>query len=234
MKVLFIGNSHTYFNDMPAVFAEVMKEGTGTQTEVTMLAYSWKDLEWHMTTEYFTARFNILYGGYDYCIIQQAAHPFPGEETTLNNARRICELCEKAGTRPIVIETWAEKKYPEHQDHLSAANRMVAEKAGAELAPVGSIWSSLVSEHPEIDLFWKDGEHAGVYGDLVITAVLYRMITGEFADPEILGRSARNFVGDMRLDFHHPRVIEDKEKIRTTPDTEKVETICRYVSDYFG
>ena len=111
---------------------------------------------------------------------------------------------------------------------------MVAEKAGAELAPVGSIWRALVNDHPEVDLFWKDGEHAGVYGDLIITAVLIRMITGDNVSRDVLKSCARNFVRDMRLDFHQPRVMEDKEEIRTVPDPDKVETICRYVGDYFG
>lgn len=27
MRVLFIGNSHTYFNDMPEIFAELARKG---------------------------------------------------------------------------------------------------------------------------------------------------------------------------------------------------------------
>ena len=37
MRVLFIGNSHTYFNDMPHIFKQVCQENN-IDMEVTMLA----------------------------------------------------------------------------------------------------------------------------------------------------------------------------------------------------
>ena len=82
MRVLFVGNSHTYMNDMPALFADVMEKTTGEKTEVSMLAYSGRQLEWHRA-EYFSLRFALLYGNYDYCVFQQAAHPFPDIDSTL-------------------------------------------------------------------------------------------------------------------------------------------------------
>ena len=79
MRVLFVGNSHTYFNDMPAQFARMVRELTGRKPEVEMLAYSGRSLSWHRE-EYFALRFALLRGGFDYCVLQQQAHPFPGEE----------------------------------------------------------------------------------------------------------------------------------------------------------
>ena len=43
MKVLFLGNSHTYFHDMPALFARFGKKTCGEKPHVTMLAYSYRD-----------------------------------------------------------------------------------------------------------------------------------------------------------------------------------------------
>ena len=69
MNVLFLGNSHTYFHDMPALFARFGEKTCGEKPHVTMLAYSYRDLDWHQK-EYFALRFNLMYGGYDYCVIQ--------------------------------------------------------------------------------------------------------------------------------------------------------------------
>ena len=99
MRVLFVGNSHTYFNDMPALFRRMCRELGETEPELTMLAYSGRSLAWHRE-EYFALRFALLHGRFDYCVIQQQAHPFPGEEATEAGARAICALCRKAGTRP--------------------------------------------------------------------------------------------------------------------------------------
>lgn len=254
IKVLFIGNSHTYFNDMPQSFADMCQAG-GVETDVVMLAYSWKDLEWHMSKEYFTARFNILYGGYDYCVVQQGAHPFPGEETTMANAARIAELCRKAGTKVLLIETWAEKKYPQHQELLSEANRKVADSIGAQLVPVGSVWQQLLTECPEIDLFWKDGEHASPYGDYVISALLSRMILTDlsggdqsragdvsemnledsaggvsFKDPlEEFDGAGKDFAGDLEIDFYSPRVLENVSEISMQLDADKITKINKVI-----
>ena len=61
MKVLFIGNSHTFFNDMPALFARFAEMTTGEKTEAVMLAYGGRDYKWHRK-EYFSVRYNLLYG----------------------------------------------------------------------------------------------------------------------------------------------------------------------------
>ena len=39
MKILFIGNSHTYMNDMPELTREMIENATGESCEVFMLAY---------------------------------------------------------------------------------------------------------------------------------------------------------------------------------------------------
>ena len=36
MRTLFIGNSHTYFNDMPKIFADICRKN-GIDMQVTML-----------------------------------------------------------------------------------------------------------------------------------------------------------------------------------------------------
>ena len=70
-KILFIGNSHTYMNDMPELTRQMIENITGEECQVFMLAYSVRSLKWHMKEEYFSERFNILHGHYDYCIINR-------------------------------------------------------------------------------------------------------------------------------------------------------------------
>ena len=60
MKVLFIGNSHTYFNDMPHLFAEICRENHA-EVEVTMLAHGGRGWDFHLEEP--EVQFNIRYGG---------------------------------------------------------------------------------------------------------------------------------------------------------------------------
>ncbi len=51
MRILFIGNSHTYMNDMPQLVREMIESATGEKCDVVMLAYSGRSLKWHMGEE---------------------------------------------------------------------------------------------------------------------------------------------------------------------------------------
>ena len=230
IRVLFIGNSHTYFNDMPWLFAEKYLECTGHRAEVTMLAYSGRTLEWHMQ-EYFSVRANILHGKYDYCVIQQAAHPFPGEETTFEYARKIIDLCRIAGTEPVLCMTWAEKRFPENQKKMVDCYTKLAADEGVLLSPVGLIWEHMLKTHPEVDLFWKDGEHASPYGDYLIACTLCRLLTSD---------ESLNSISDMAFDFaisgtwENPEAISDMDRLRISLDPDGAAAIRNGIRCIFG
>ena len=85
MKVLFLGNSHTFFNDMPQIFKNICAE-KGKDVEVGMLAHPGVTYGWHYN-QFTDLRFALLWGGYDYIVMQQAAHsPCPEKEETLTDA----------------------------------------------------------------------------------------------------------------------------------------------------
>ena len=71
MKVLFLGNSHTYYNDLPALFKNICKQ-CGRDVEVSMLAQPGVTYDWHLTNGT-DLRFALIHGGYDYIVMQQAA-----------------------------------------------------------------------------------------------------------------------------------------------------------------
>ena len=231
MKVLFIGNSHTYFNDMPAVFSAFWETNTGEKPDVTMLAYSYRDLAWH-GSEYFALRFNILYGSYDFCIIQQQAHPFPGKEKTLAGLLPILKLCADAGVKPILVATWVEKRFPELQEPVNRAYFEISESTGCTLAPAGPIWETVLREHPEADLFWTDGEHASPEGDYLLAMTVFRTIFGRngFVCPE----KTRDFTNGAPIDFDSPKVIETAALTEKTLDSAVISTLKAAVEEYFS
>lgn len=183
MRILFIGNSHTFMNDMPALVRDMTESVTGEKCETVMLAYGGRSLKWHMSEEYFAVRFNILHGGYDFCVMQEVAHPMTDEEETYGNIRRISGLCRTAGTVPVIFETWAEKAIPEHQAEMTRRYRGISEETGAVLAPVGEAWEK-AEKFPEIELYWKDGEHASPEGDFLTALVITKAVTGMIPDSD--------------------------------------------------
>jgi len=216
MRVLFIGNSHTYFNDMPALFASMCEELAGTKPEVTMLAYSGRTLEWHCE-EYFSLRFALLYGNYDFCIIQQRAHPFPEEQETVSWAERIFALCGSAGTKPVVFMPWAQKDEPEMQPVISGICKRLAQDHDALLLPAGDMFQKVRSLYPDIELYWEDGGHASPYGDYLLAAALAVLLTGKNA-PDSLPHTGFDFRCVFEGEDGYPHAEEELEKVRTALD----------------
>ncbi len=161
---------------MPHLFAGMCEALTGERTEVTMLAFSNRTLKWHCD-EYFSVRFALLYGGYDYCVIQQFGHPLPPVEETEPPLEKLVRLCERVGTKPVLYMTWARSDEPENTAQISKLYRTLSDKYQTLLAPMAELFETVHAEHPEINLFWDDGSHASPYGDYLIAATLAAIIT---------------------------------------------------------
>ena len=232
MRVLFIGNSHTYFHDMPHTFARMCAQLTGETPEVTMLAYSNRSLAWHRE-EYFSLRFALLYGKYDYCVLQQQAHPFPDEEQTRNSVLRILSLCQSSGTKPVLMMTWAEREHPEHFLPMHRFYPSLAAEIGALLAPVGELFDELIHTHPEIELYWNDGEHASVYGDYLIAATLASLLCGR-TDLTTLDDQAIDFDLDFEGENGMPLAKECAADCAVQLDGQKTEVIRALISNRLG
>lgn len=226
MKVLFVGNSHTFFNDMPELFGRFVEKTTGEKPEVVMLAYSGRDYTWHRK-EYFAVRFNLMYGGFDYCILQQAAHPYPPIETTLEYGKMLIDLCKKCDVKPVVYMTWAEKRFPENQQKMIDTCKTLTNENGALLAPIGEVWQKVQQEYPDIELYFRDGEHAGPYGDFLIASVLCKLLTGDVSD-EVIGQGF-DFRQDSVFNFELPEIIEDKEKVPVELDRNESSRILEII-----
>lgn len=178
MKVLFLGNSHTFYNDMPQIFADICAE-RGKDVEVAMQAHPGVTYGWHykQLTE---LRFALMHGGFDYIVMQQAAHsPCPSKEETLEDAGKIIALARQCGVTPIQTMPWAEKRDPDHQKGMYDIYNTLSKQYDVKLTVAGNVFEDVFYNHPEIDMYWRDGEHASPYGSYVIAMAAYAAIFGE-------------------------------------------------------
>ena len=160
MKVLFIGNSHTYFNDMPYIFKLICQENN-IDVDVTMLAHGYKGLDFHQKEP--EVRFNILYGGYDYIVLQHLQGGF--DEKTLNSSvEAIKKYIDRTDSKIVLYMPWTIKSEREKQKSMSDAYINLAKKLNVLVAPVGLVWWEFKDEHPDIELYFKDDKHASEIG----------------------------------------------------------------------
>lgn len=173
MRTLFIGNSHTYYNDLPHLFARACEEH-GVRMDVAMLASPGIGLDEHSTHQ--DVRFNILYGNYDYIILQHRAHPMGDLDSMSDGVRILMEYIRRTKAQPVFYMTWSKKADPEGQAPMSAIYRELGREYGAKVAPVGEYWWKYREEHPDVELYDEDGAHASLRGSRLAARVLYRTI----------------------------------------------------------
>lgn len=185
-KILFIGNSHTYFHDLPYIFRcfteseQAQKDGVEPMFSA-MICHGGRMLCEHLREP--EIHYNLKFGDYDYVVLQQAAHPFPGKEALLSDGKALCDMIrssENVYAQPVAYMTWAEKAYPEHQQIMIESYTQLAAENHAILAPVGAVWQSILQdENNTVDLYYTDGEHASLEGTYLAACVLYASITGK-------------------------------------------------------
>lgn len=177
MKVLFIGNSHTYVHDMPLIFKEKAKN-LGIDCHVTMIAHPGWTLEKHNQNP--EVKFNILYGDYDYVVCQEYAHPFGPVENLYTGMRILKSYIDETKAKMIIYPTWAPKYNPDVQTIMSEAHKRIAEELNVSLAPVDIRWVDTLKNNKEIELYGPDGEHPSVAGsNLISQAILDTIIAIE-------------------------------------------------------
>lgn len=200
MKVLFLGNSHTFVHYVPARVARFC-EGQGRPVETVMLTHPGVGLDWHL--EQSQTYYNLLCGGCDAVVLQHNAHPFPGRESLLAAGKKVLSLLPE-GTKGYLYMTWTEKANPQGQEAMSAAYEELARQTGAVLCPVGRVWQAVRAAHPEEELYFADGEHSSVLGASLAGAVIGRALLGLDLSPELCYRDAKS-LETLSLD---PRMLD--------------------------
>jgi len=141
LRVLFVGNSLTYYNDLPATFATLYRATEpGTKIQTEMLAQGGGKLRERLNDGQLAAlltrqRFDIVvlqeFGGWPDC-----PREFPGCEDAPLALREAVNLVRANGARAVWFATW--QANPGAQQSLSRASAALAREVGVDIVDVGA------------------------------------------------------------------------------------------------
>lgn len=192
LRVLFIGNSFTFFNDLPGMFVELAQSG-GHVVEVEMIAWGgWTCADHANSAETLDA---IAQGNWDYVILQEQSQ-LPvlvdqRDEKMYSAIRLLDEKIRASGAAPILFMTWARKDgLPEQglsdyfmmQDEVQSGYLEIANELDAIVAPVGVAWKSVLLQEPHFSLWNADGIHPGQEGTYLTALVFYAVLFQQSPD----------------------------------------------------
>jgi len=212
LRVLFIGNSYTYTNNLPAIVSAFSRALPNTRPiDTGMVATGGATLRSAWTDGKALAA--IRSGRWDYVVLQEQSSLgslFVNGRIAINDpakyfyeyARRFDAAIHEAGARTAFFLTWAPQDEPDEIQPLTEAYATIAAERHAVLAPVGTAWAVVRSRHPEIELFDPapyDGMHPSPAGSYLSAAVIYAALTGQSAAgaaPRITGPASIDGVVD--------------------------------------
>ncbi len=173
LKVLFIGNSHTYLHKMPWILAGLAgAEHRGCGILVEQRTENGAGLKDHWQDQ--KTRASIAEKPWDAVVLQdRSGGPLKDRDAFDRYARLFVNEVKKQGADPVLYMTWAHRDRPEQQQAITDAYRTAALEFEAGLAPVGTAWKRVRREKPDLGLYHADGRHAGPAGAYLAACVFY-------------------------------------------------------------
>lgn len=195
MDALFLGNSYTFYNDVPGQVAAMAQE-RGVELRPEAIVEGGADWSAHATR---LGGLERIAAGPDVVILQgRSTDPLLEPGRFERYGRLLGEAAIAAGARVVLFQTWAWA--PDHDAYrrrwsgrspeawlakVREAYDGLARDLGATVAPVGEAWARARREHPSLDLHDADRHHASPLGSHLAACVLLRTLTS--IDPREVG-----------------------------------------------
>ena len=214
LRVLFVGNSYTYVNDLPALVArlatEGARQGNGPTIAVDSVTVGGATLGDHWTQD--NAPTRVRAGGWSAVVLQgQSVEPALNAASFRTYAVRFGELAASVRARPVFFATWPRRAgdvvyaqpwsggTPEaFNARLDEGYSAAATAVGGVTAHVGNAWMAALRAHPSVNLYDPDGSHPSPAGTWLAGCVMYRALTGLDAPAGLDGAVAGVTADDAR------------------------------------
>jgi uncharacterized protein DUF4886 len=222
LRVLFVGNSFTFKNDLPALVHQLAAGDGGTRPifAVQYTAGGWrlrraarddgltkllKEVRWDVVVLQEQSQIPSLSPD----VLRRETYPFAHAlQTKIAQARAHTLLFMTWGYRLGDRRNVSGDTYATMQSRLEEGYSDLGRELGAGVAPVGLAWAEALRRRPQLELWASDGRHPSLRGSYLAACVFYAVLshreptasrfTGELpqADARFLQRVAADVVRD--------------------------------------
>lgn len=199
-KILFVGNSHTFVNNVPAMVKKLCnKNGISPQiTTITHGGYSLYNYAYPDKSDAQQVKLSkklktlLKSEKWDYVILQDNRYSGTRKTTQTKKAVQALQpLIKKAGAQMVFYMSWAPKAgHVDYKrgwassptDYMSKKADLfygLAEKYNAALAPSGIAFLRANTLLPDVELYSSDKNHASTAGSYLSACVIYATLFGK-------------------------------------------------------
>jgi hypothetical protein len=177
INILFLGNSLTYYNNLPELIKQLAAHDGVVITYRTIafpnyaLVDHWNDGQ---------AQREIKSGAYHFVIVQQGpSSQAEGRSYLLNYGLKFDSLCDLHHAKLVSYMVWPAKARSFDFRGVFDSYKLLADSAHAVFSPAGHAWLKVWEKDPEFKLYDGDNFHPNQHGSLLAAMVLYGSIMGK-------------------------------------------------------
>jgi hypothetical protein len=192
MRVLFVGNSFTFKNSLPALVRDLAAGDDGGSPIFTVeyAAPGWSLRQANKDDGLGKLLHEVRW---DVVVLQEKSWVLSLREEqwrreTFPAARDLRDKISAVGARTVLFMTWGYVRgdrwrephdtYAAMQERLADGYSKLGAELGVEVAPAGLAWAEALSRDASLDLWAGDGRHPGRLGSYLAACVFYEMLSG--------------------------------------------------------
>ncbi len=178
VRVLFVGNSLTYTNDLPGMLAAVARQAGDADLATHNVSFPNFSLEDHWNEG--TAKGLLERGQWEYVVLQQGPSTLPANQANLAQwAGTFAPVIRAAGAEPVLYMVWpAADRAAIDFPLVLQSYRDAAHQVNGLFAPAGDGWVAAFAADAAAPLYGPDGFHPSVAGTYVASLVLLGRMRG--------------------------------------------------------
>lgn len=179
IRVLFIGNSLTYFNNLPGTLIDLALT-SGDSIRAGIVAYPDFALVDHLN--HGAAIRAIASTSWNFVVLQQGPSSTQVNRDSLIAMTRVFDgPIKQAGARPALFSVWPQTVNSATFPRAVESYQLAATAVGGVYLPVGAAWQTALAEDATLPLYNADGLHPSALGTYLAALVMYERLTGKDA-----------------------------------------------------
>lgn len=190
VAVLFIGNSRTFYHDMPFMVRKIADSANSpTKYRIVMRAPGGVRFEDHWNDPEVR---KLLAGKWKYVVLQGRSNEQQNSATNesfMNYGSSLIQQAKLSGAIPVLYITWRYQdgfefysQFPHLKGRLHGliqeSHAALIMRTGARKVNVGAAWERLLTYRPAFSLY-EDGNHPTVHGSYLAALMFYRFFSGD-------------------------------------------------------
>jgi len=181
LRVLFVGNSFSYFYNLPQVVNAMSAYSKTVNIETRTSLVGGSKLSDHLNQKKGTQTIEILNNQtFDYVVINHhSLATIDDADHFFELSKQMVDLVRSKNAIPVLMMTWAYHSNPLMIQTISKAYNDVGKQLGVDVVPCGNLFAEVRKWRPDLDMFDDDDKHPTKHGTYLNGLAFFKYFTNE-------------------------------------------------------